>query len=188
MAVSASGDADGCNTLELPLSFHNASSGGSTSEGRTRLFLDDTRLTVTPIASPSVGSGGSAATVEHLRGLASAECHALPNDNQKVMVTTAADPDRHLILMVEARTGSNKGKFMAWTMCCITTELILLCADLFDAHTCVCFVGRGSSLPNYTRIITYLFSLEHRARPIRPFPVRRYQTRQGQNLPPPNDS
>lgn len=108
MAMSASGDADGCNTLELPLSFHNASSGGSTSEGRTRLFLDDNRLTVTPIASPSVGSGGSAATVEHLRGLASAECHTLPNDNQKVMVTTAADPDRHLLLMVEARTGSNK--------------------------------------------------------------------------------
>ena len=127
MAVSASGDADGCNTLELPLSFHNASSGGSTSEGRTRLFLDDTRLTVTPIASPSVGSGGSAATVEHLRGLASAEYHTLPNDNQKVMVTTAADPDRHLLLMVEARTGSNKGKFMAWSMLQLHTTGLSYC-------------------------------------------------------------
>ena len=114
MDASASGDANGCSTLELPLSFHNASSGGtgaSSPDGRRRLLLDDTRLAVTPIASPSAGGGGSAATIEHLRGLASAECHKLPtNDNQKVMVTTAADPDRHLILIVEARAGSNKGE------------------------------------------------------------------------------
>lgn len=103
---------DGCETLELPLSFHNATAGGGTPGGRTRLLLDDTHLTVTPVASPSAESGGSAATVGHLRGLASAQCHALPNGDQKVMtVTTAGDPDRHLILLVEARAGSARGEF-----------------------------------------------------------------------------
>ena len=189
MAASTSGDASGCNTLELPLSFHNASSAP---EGRRRLLLDDTRLTVTPIASPSVGGGGSAAAIEHLRGLASAECHTLPipaNDSQKVMVTTAADPDRHLILMVEARAGSNKGKFMAWAVL-HDYRIILVCAIcLFGAHNCVCFVSlRLLRRSGFLSTIWYHFSLEHRARPIRPFPVRRYQTRQGQNLPSPNDS
>jgi hypothetical protein len=167
-AMDTSGDAGGCNTLELPLSFHNASSGG-TPEGPWRLFLDDARLTATPIASPSAESGGSAATVDHLRGLASAEGHTLPNDGQEVMVTTAADPDRHLILIVEARAGSARGEFMALVHVERLLNKSLLSALCLDALmltpncTIVCLRSSG--------FLSFPFSLEYRARPLGPLPV-----------------
>ena len=101
---------EGQRTVEVPLAFHSPSAGGE-GGGAPLLRMDDVGMSLSPAPpqpQPQPSRPSSRPDSSYLRGLASAGVHVLP-DEIRILVSTAADPDRPDVLSVSASAAGGGG-------------------------------------------------------------------------------